>query len=224
MRAPAPALGDRTSRIPDPITVLGCGTLDDGRFHPRVVPDGAETDPSVSRAVARAKQGDRAALGYLYSRYADCVFGFVASILHDERDAEDATQHVFVKLMTKLDRYEERESPFVAWLLRVARNVALDHLRQRRDLPCAEVLDPDADVDDAHLQRGLLIREALARIPQAQREVVVLRHVVGLTPVEIAGRLGRSEASIHGLHHRGRGAIRGELEVLDARPVTCAAA
>jgi RNA polymerase sigma-70 factor (ECF subfamily) len=52
---------------------------------------------------------------------------------------------------------------------------------------------------------------------------VFLRHVVGLTPGEIADRLGRSESSIHGLHHRGRRALQRELTRLDATPLTLAA-
>ena len=54
-------------------------------------------------------------------------------------------------------------------------------------------------------------------------EARVLRHVAGLSPGEIADRLGKSEASIHGLHHRGRGALRAALRELDAAPVTATA-
>jgi RNA polymerase sigma-70 factor (ECF subfamily) len=53
--------------------------------------------------------------------------------------------------------------------------------------------------------------------------VVILRHVVGLTPGEIADRMGRSEGSVHGLHHRGRRALQRELERLDSAPFTRAA-
>jgi RNA polymerase sigma-70 factor, ECF subfamily len=49
---------------------------------------------------------------------------------------------------------------------------------------------------------------------------VILRHVVGLTPGEIADRMGRTESSIHGLHHRGRRALQRELQRLDSMPVT----
>ena len=54
----------------------------------------------VATAVARAKQGDREALRYLYIQYADNVYGYVASIVKDEHEAEDVTQLVFAKLMT----------------------------------------------------------------------------------------------------------------------------
>src|SRR4051812_37307203 len=94
---------------------------------------------AVNRAVARAKQGDREALRYLYVHYADHVYGYVLSIVRDEHEAEDVTQHVFAKLMTKLSKYEPQSVPFSAWIIRVARNVAVDHMRQRRAIPCEEV-------------------------------------------------------------------------------------
>ncbi|MBV9006708.1 MAG: hypothetical protein JO181_18725 [Solirubrobacterales bacterium] len=77
-------------------------------------------------AIARARTGDRDALGELYARYAESVFHCVHRILQDVHEAEDVTQQVFLKLMFVLPRYERREVPFSAWLLRVARNLALD--------------------------------------------------------------------------------------------------
>jgi RNA polymerase sigma-70 factor (ECF subfamily) len=167
----------------------------------------------VAQAVARAKAGDQEAVRFLYMRYADNVFGYVRSIVRDHHEAEDVTQHVFAKLMTALPKYEAREVPFAAWILRVARNVALDHMRQRRAIPCEEVRELDArrDASDEAQQTSITLREALENLPEDQREVLVLRHLVGLSPGEIAGRLDKSEPSIHGLHHRGRGALRSTL-------------
>ena len=101
----------------------------------------------VARAIARAKQGDREALRYLYVQYADNVYGYVASIVKDEHEAEDITQMVFAKLMTKLAQYEQRQVPFTSWLLRLAHNAALDHLRRRLPTPAEEVRSPDERVD-----------------------------------------------------------------------------
>jgi len=174
----------------------------------------------VSRAVARAKQGDREALRFLYIEYADNVYGYVASIVKDEHEAEDVTQLVFAKLMTVLPKYEERHVPFTSWLLRLAHNAALDHLRRRLPTPVDEVRSPDERVDRGPSDDVQLVGEALATLPEDQRTVVVLRHLVGLTPGEIAERLGRSENAIHGLHHRGRRAVQQELRRLDCGPVT----
>jgi RNA polymerase sigma-70 factor (ECF subfamily) len=186
-------------------------TLDDGAARERRV---------VAQAVARAKAGDQEAVRFLYMRYADNVYGYVRSIVRDHHEAEDVTQHVFAKLMTALPKYEARDVPFAAWILRVARNVALDHMRQRRAIPCEEVRELDTrrnDQGDAQ-QTSLTLREALEVLPDDQREVVVLRHLVGLSPGEIAGRLGKTEPAIHGLHHRGRGALRTSLVDRECAP------
>ena len=62
--------------------------------------------------------------------------------------------------------------------------------------------------------------QALEALPEDQRGVVMMRHLVGLTPGEIADRMGRTEASIHGLHHRARQALRRELVRIDCAPTT----
>lgn len=175
----------------------------------------------VSRAVKRAQDGDREALGFLYARYADNVYGYVRSIVHDHHEAEDVTQHVFAKLIHVIGKYEERDVPFFAWILRVARNVAVDHLRRQRMIPVEEVRKADEMAPDP-VSSGRMtdLREALSSLPMAQREVLVMRHFAGLSPMEIAERTGRSEGSIHGLHHRGRRALIADLTGRDAAPST----
>jgi RNA polymerase sigma-70 factor (ECF subfamily) len=185
---------------------------------PRRAPDGL-----VYEAVARAKEGDMSALHFLYVRFADDVCTYVRSIVRDPHAAEDITQVVFAKLMKAIHKYERRDVPFAAWIIRVARNVALDHIRASRQIPLAEVRTSDEGGEQIGFERALSLREALERLPAEQREVLVLRHVAGLSPGEIAERLGKTEASIHGLHHRSRGALRAALRELDAAPVTATA-
>jgi RNA polymerase sigma-70 factor (ECF subfamily) len=170
-------------------------------------------------AVARAKEGDREAFQYLYVSYSNNVYGYVRSIIRDDHEAEDVTQHVFAKLMTSIVKYDDRGVPFFAWLVRFARNVAIDHMRANRTTPCENVMDPDR-ADSADLDHVLTVRGVLANLPDEQREVVVLRHVVGLSPGEIADRMGRTESSVHGLHHRGRRALQHELERISSLPST----
>jgi RNA polymerase sigma-70 factor, ECF subfamily len=170
-------------------------------------------------AVARAKEGDREALRFLYVSYSHNIYGYVRSIVRDDHEAEDVTQHVFAKLMTTIGKYDDRGVPFFAWLLRMARNVAIDHLRANRVTPTETLPDGGSD-SDSDIGQVHTVREALAALPEEQREVVVLRHVIGLTPGEIADRLGRTESSIHGLHHRGRRALQRELVALETSPST----
>ncbi len=166
----------------------------------------------VLRAVRQAQAGDREALGFLYARYADNIYGYVRSIVHNHHEAEDITQHVFAKLVYVIGKYQERDVPFFAWVLRVSRNVAVDYIRSERLVPVEEIRKAgDGGSDAVAVGRMEDFRDALATLPQAQREVLVLRHVVGLSPTEIAKLTGKSEGSIHGLHHRGRRTLTGEL-------------
>jgi RNA polymerase sigma-70 factor, ECF subfamily len=176
----------------------------------------------VSRAIARAKEGDTHAIHFLYVRYADDVQGYVQSIVRNCHDAEDITQSVFAKLMTVIGKYEQREVPFSAWILRVARNAALDQVRSRRQIPFEEVRTSDDGHEQVGFDRSQALKAALAQLPEDQREVLVLRHVVGLSPSEIANRLGKSEGSVHGLHHRARGTLQTALTELEASPLTAA--
>jgi RNA polymerase sigma-70 factor (ECF subfamily) len=177
-------------------------------------------DALVYEAVARAKEGDMSALHFLYVRFADDVCAYVRSIVRDQHAAEDITQNVFAKLIKSIAKYERRDVPFAAWIIRVARNMALDHMRASRQIPVEEVRTSDEGGEQVGVERAQSLRDALGRLPADQREVLVLRHVAGLSPGEIAERLGKTEASIHGLHHRGRGALRTALRELDAAPVT----
>jgi RNA polymerase sigma-70 factor (ECF subfamily) len=177
----------------------------------------------VSEAVKRAQGGDREALGFLYTRYADNVYGYVRSIVHDPHEAEDVTQQVFTKLVRVIGKYEERDVPFFAWILRVARNVAVDHIRRQRTIPVEEVRTNDeGGGDPAGRERINDLREALSELPPEQREVLILRHVAGLSPTEIATCTGKTEGSIHGLHHRGRRALTAELTSRGMAPATSA--
>jgi RNA polymerase sigma-70 factor (ECF subfamily) len=177
----------------------------------------------VSQAIKRAQAGDREALGFLYARYADNIYGYVRSIVHNHHEAEDITQHVFTKLMRVIGKYEERDVPFFAWALRVARNVTMDYIRSERLIPVEEIRKADREESDPAIGgRTQDLRDALATLPKAQREVLILRHVAGLSPVEIAKLTGKSEGSVHGLHHRGRRTLAAELASRGMAPTTVA--
>jgi RNA polymerase sigma-70 factor (ECF subfamily) len=176
-------------------------------------------DGDVKRLVRAAQDGDRDAMRALYVRFAGGVLVYVGRIV-PQRDAEDVTQQVFAKLLTELDRYRPCEAPFSAWVLRVARNQAIDHVRRSRLVPCEEVRDADDAFDDAARECAASLREALAGLTADQRNVLILRHLVGLSPTEIAEQLGRTVRSVHCLHHRGRSAARTALNDLGAAPAT----
>ncbi len=170
-----------------------------------------DRDPAIARAVARAKSGDMDAIRFLYLRYKDNVYGYVLSILRDAHAAEDVTQNVFVKLISVIHRV--RASPGSILCLDPAGGAQRSDrfAAPRRPVPCEEVIESWRPADDTSDDRPWGLEQALGTLPKDQRDVVVLRHLVGLSPGEIADRMGRTESSIHGLHHRARRAVRREL-------------
>lgn len=173
----------------------------------------------VSAAIERARDGDMEGLYFLYVRYEEDVFRFVHSMIKDHHEAEDITQSVFLKLVTVLRTYEARDVPFIAWVLRVARNMCLDHLQDRRSIPYEEVAAQVADPSQICDERRKDLCWALEQLPEEQRSVLILRHIRGFSPPEIADALGKSESSIDGLHHRGRKSMQSTLRDLGAAPV-----
>jgi RNA polymerase sigma-70 factor, ECF subfamily len=177
-----------------------------------------DADALVAAATERARDGDDDALRLIYLLYADNVFGYVLSIVHDEHDAEDLTSEVFARLPRALGLYRPGATPFAAWLLRVARNVALDHLRRQRSVPSAFVQPAGEPPGFPELERLAGLRTALAALPDDQRQVLLLRLVAGLSPTEVAARLDRSVDAIHALQHRARRRLRTELTALGFAP------
>lgn len=175
--------------------------------------------PVISAAIARAQTGDIGALQFLYARYADDVLRCVRSVVEDVHEAEDITHDIFLKLMAIIASYEPREVPFAAWIMRVARNCAFDYHRGRRPMPFEEVRVSVDDSGPLRAERRRDFYQALLGLPTEQRDVLILRHIKGFSPPEIANMLGKTESAIHGLHHRGRTNLRNALEELGTTPV-----
>ena len=212
---PRPSLGVLAVSTPYRAPVARCVNV------PASLHAGVGSDDDVTKeAIARARKGDRAATEYCYVRFAGEVQRYVQSIVHEPHDAEDVTQNVFVKLFGCMERYDERRAPFSAWLLRIARNAALDHLRHRRAVPSDELVRRRSAAARPDPGMSATLRDAFRTLPDQQRLVLFLRHVLGLSPDEIAHELGRTQASVNGLQHRGRGALRAALRRAEMTPAT----
>jgi RNA polymerase sigma-70 factor, ECF subfamily len=176
-------------------------------------------DRELTHALTAARNGDADAQRYLYDRYSVRVRAYLTGLLKDEDEAQDLAQIVFVRLFAKLHLYRPAEAPFHAWLLRIARNLAYDHMRRRRPIPVEEFPELEAPTDDhAVRDRSRSLRDAFSALPTDQRSVAWRRHVLGFSPTEIAQQLGRSEASIHGLHNRARTALKAQLIARECVP------
>lgn len=174
-----------------------------------------ELEPSV---VARARTGDDDAIACLYRSCARDVNRYIRARIRDYHAAEDLTQQTFANVLRALPRYEDRDGAFAAWVLRIARNTVVDHVRKNHKYSLRA--DPAAlrPAPGGRAEAADALRDAFAELESDQRTVTVLRHVAGWAPDEIAGHIGRSVSSVHALHHRGRRALQRELAEREAVP------
>ena len=181
-----------------------------------------QLEPSeYARLVGAARDGDRAAFGRLYDRYARMVHGILLAKAPLEA-VDDLVQDVFLLALRRLSTLREIES-FGAWLAAIARNLAKDH--HRRSAP-EEQLTVDVPDEEMELRaRGgdqqasaNLILDAVKSLPDAYREPLILRLVEGMTGPEIAARTGLTPGSVRVNLHRGMQQLRAILSPSPGRP------
>ncbi|HEV3000131.1 MAG TPA: sigma-70 family RNA polymerase sigma factor [Solirubrobacteraceae bacterium] len=180
--------------------------------------DDALGPEDATRLVMRAKDGDREAFARLYAGHYDGIRRYLCCALRDVHEAEDAAQDVFVQALRALPRYEPRGYPLRRWLLRIARNVAVDRARRRRAAPAdPAVLESRLHADPADRLGDVLsdhaLRAHLARLPQAQRQVIFLRYAVGCDGNELATLTNRTPAAVRQIHHRAIAELRRRMPV-----------
>ena len=152
-------------------------------------------DPSGDAVlVARARAGDRHAMTELYRRYSRMIHGILLARVAAP-EADDLVQEVFVHAIGRLGSLRE-PAAFGGWLAMVARNKAVDHHRRAKK---GERLEDEHAAPGASATKRLRAKEALEairRLPEAYREVLVLRLVEGMTGPEIAARTGLTPESV----------------------------
>jgi RNA polymerase sigma-70 factor (ECF subfamily) len=161
--------------------------------------------------IEEAQSGDLEALASLYDSHVNQVYRYTLARLGNVHDAEDVTEEIFLKMYTGLPGYQWRKVPFAAWLMRIARNEVVNFTRRngRRALDTElpeEVVDRGSN-DPAETTERLMaledLREAVALLPEAQREVIILRFASGLSIADTARALGKRENNVKVLQHKG---------------------
>jgi RNA polymerase sigma-70 factor, ECF subfamily len=185
----------------------------------------ASITPGEEALVSLAQAGDEGAFAELVQRYSPRLRGVLFRITRDADATNDALQDALLRAWQNIDRFEARSS-FFTWMTRIAINEAYRTLRRNEAasaLPLDDALGERipgwADQPDAVFEsREFLaaIEAALARLPIEYREVVVLRDVEGLSTQDAADVLGIGERALKSRLHRGRMALRQELDVFFA--------
>lgn len=150
---------------------------------------------------------------------ADAYPRLVAALTHQLGDrwlAEDCAQDALVRACDRWDRVGGLDSP-VGWTFRVGANLGRSVLRRRAAERRAHARSGPGERShvDADAADRLVVRDALARLTPAQREAVVLRFYLGLTPEQVAGLTGSTAGAVRALTHRAVKALRERLDIRD---------
>jgi RNA polymerase sigma-70 factor (ECF subfamily) len=176
--------------------------------------------PDCRDLVARAQAGDPEALGRLYDEHARMVFRYVYSKTSSTWLAEDLTSETFLKALRALPSFNLPGSNLAGWLITIARNLVADHYRSGwvRLAVVTDEIQPEPDLSPGPEQlalatlTGSALRKAVDRLPEDQRECIVLRFFAGLSISETSQVLGRSEGAIKQLQWRGVRRLRASIE------------
>ena len=161
----------------------------------------------LATIVTAARRGDRGAFAELYRRFARAVHGVVlARVSYGE--AADLVQDVFAAALERLPQLGE-PAAFPGWLLAIARNRAIDHVRARK--PTDEL--PELPVPASRAAEVAQVLTALRTLPEAYQETMILRLVEGMSGPEIAEQTGLSPGSVRVNLHRGMKRLREALGI-----------
>lgn len=162
------------------------------------------------KMVRLAQAGNQEMFARLYETYLNRIYRYIYFRVADNEVAEDITSQVFLKVWEKLPTYKSGQSPFIAWLYRIAHNAVIDHYRTRKalisldDVNEAEVGQEDDTDERLDLQNmSQQLRCALQELTDDQQEVLILKFVGGLSTPEIASRLGKQQGAVRALQMRG---------------------
>ncbi|MFC0633413.1 RNA polymerase sigma factor [Brevundimonas balnearis] len=176
----------------------------------------ARVDDPDEDLIRRVARGDPAAVQAMVARKLPRMVSLAYRMLGDASEAEDVAQEAMFKAWRQAPRWRPGQARFDTWLHRVALNLCYDRLRRRREVTLDALPDgPDESADPARgleaRDVGVRVKAALARLPERQREAIVLCHYQELTNIEAASLMAVSVEALESLLSRGRRALRQTL-------------
>ena len=164
--------------------------------------------------VESAIEGEPEAFAGLYDLHLVRVYRHIYYLVNDSREAEDLTAQTFLKAWEAMGRYRERGAPFLAWLLRIAHNITISHLRSRRNHGVLEEAfvdqklhrNPEEALEQSNDEDN--VRRAILHLRDEQRQVIILRFVEEMGYQEVASVIGKSVPAVRVIQHRALGNLR----------------
>ena len=186
---------------------------------------------TIEELIQRCLKGDQAAWETIVRQHWRKVFNVAYKFVGRHDEAEDLTQEIFLKIFKSLDTFDRRAN-FQTWLISVSRNLCIDHYRSVRKE--RETIDRDIDASElmpaaggeepiAALEqrdRVMLLRQAMAALPDTLRTAVLMRDIHELSYQEIANRLGLPEGTVKSRINRGRTELARQIRKLRGEDYT----
>jgi RNA polymerase sigma-70 factor (ECF subfamily) len=184
-----------------------------------VGPRGVNLPPDCTEEdlIRKAQKGDREAFALLYEAHAARVYQYLLHKLGQPADAEDVTAEVFIRAMEALPSYQIRGVPFIAWLMRISHNSAINHFKRngRRKEVILDDWDAISTDDPAELavQQATFeeVSRAMKGLTALQQQALNLRFISQLTTAETASQMDRTVRAVKFLQHSAIRALRRRL-------------
>jgi RNA polymerase sigma-70 factor, ECF subfamily len=184
-----------------------------------------QTDAEDAEWLRATARGDEPAFARVYDRYGPILFGLLLRILRSRAEAEDVLQEVFLQVWQRAHSFDPGRGRAFTWLVTLARSRAIDRLRasdsrERAARASAEEAPPEpaagewADTAAVRAERAEAVRQALAELPEEQRQVLLLAYLEGMSQTEIAAAKSQPLGTVK---TRTRTALRKLSESLRAR-------
>jgi RNA polymerase sigma factor (sigma-70 family) len=179
----------------------------------------AEDDRSDDALLALYAKGDAEAARLMALRFTPVALRVAQRMLRDPAEAEDVAQEAMLRLWRMAPGWRPGAAKVSTWLYRVVANLCTDRLRKRRTVPLDGMPEPEDGVPGVaermiDADRATALEEALAALPERQRQAVILRHLEGLANPEIAEVMEVGVEAVESLVARGK---RGLVAALSGR-------
>lgn len=169
---------------------------------------------SEEQLVEQAVGRNGTAFTALYERYVEQIYRHVYYRVGNQADAEDITEETFIRAWKAIDRYKIKGAPFVAWLIKITRNLIIDYYRSQKkhvpldDVECATDSEksPEA-IAELNLDQHQ-IREAIKKLKGEKRKVILMHFIDGFSYAEIARALKKSEGAVRVIQCRALNDLR----------------
>ncbi len=170
----------------------------------------------LNRLIAALKRGDGSALDGILLLAGRRMFALARGIVRNTADAEDVVQECFLKIARAAGSFREGTNGY-AWIMRIARNTALDFLRRNKRTATEDIDACFRLTDDRYSaerrEEALALEEALSKLTEGERRLIYLRYYLDLTVREIAGETGMSKSAAARELKKAEEALKGELRM-----------